>query len=94
MKRLNDFDKVNVYDPKLSPDGIKQTNELKEKIKEKKIHFDSVFISPLSRAMQTYFLIEDAINNNANIIVTDLVREILSRHLDKNKYKKLSKLKE
>lgn len=35
MKRLNDFDKVNVYDPKLSPDGIKQTNELKEKIKEK-----------------------------------------------------------
>ena len=44
--------------------------------------------------MQTHFLIEDAINNNANIIVTDLVREVLSRHLDKNKYKKLSKLKE
>ena len=41
--------------------------------------------------MQTYFLIEDAINNNENIIVTDLVREVLS---SKNKYKKLSKLKE
>lgn len=94
MKRLNDFDKVNVYDPKLSPDGIKQTNELKEKIKEKKIHFDSVFISPLSRAMQTYFLIEDAINNDADIIVTDFVREVLSMFLDKNKGKELSKLKE
>ena len=44
--------------------------------------------------MQTYFLIEDAINNNANIIVTDLVREVLSRHLDKINIKKLSKLKE
>ena len=94
MKRLIEFDKINVYDPKLSPDGIKQTNELKEKIKEKKINFDSVVISPLSRAMQTYFLIEDAINNDADIIVTDFVREVLSRHLDKNKYKKLSKLKE
>ena len=94
MKRLIEFDKINVYDPKLSPDGIKQTNELKEKIKEKKIHFDSVFISPLSRAMQTYFLIEDAINNDADIIVTDFVREVLSMYLDKNKGKELSKLKE
>jgi len=94
MKRLIEFDKINVYDPKLSPDGIKQTNELKEKIKEKKIHFDSVFISPLSRAMQTYFLIEDAINNDADIIVTDFVREVLSMFLDKNKGKELSKLKE
>ena len=94
MKRLIEFDKINVYDPKLSPDGIKQTNELKEKIKEKKINFDSVFISPLSRAMQTYFLIEDAINNDADIIVTDFVREVLSMYLDKNKGKELSKLKE
>ena len=94
MKRLIEFDKINVYDPKLSPDGIKQTNELKKKIKEKKIHFDSVFISPLSRAMQTYFLIEDAINNDADIIVTDFVREVLSMFLDKNKGKELSKLKE
>ena len=94
MQRLIEFKDINIYDPKLSQNGIKQTNELKEKIKEKQIHFDTVFISPLSRAMQTYFLIENVINNDANIIITDFIKEVLTKSLDKNKGKELSKLKE
>lgn len=90
----NEFEKWNIYDPKLSPNGIEQTNNIKKKLKEKQIHFDSVFISPLTRAMQTYELIAKEINDNAEIIVTDFVREVFCNTFDKNKGKELSKLKE
>ena len=63
-------------------------------MKEKTIHFDSVFISPLTRAMQTYELIAKEINDDAEIIVTDFLREVYCKKLDKNKGKELSKLKE
>ena len=90
---FKDYDKWNIYDPKLSPNGIEQTNNIKQKLKENKIHFGSVFISPLTRAMQTYELISDEINDDAEIIVTDFAREINCNGLDKNKGKELSKLK-
>ena len=53
-----------------------------------------MFVSPLSRAIQTYCLIEKYINNDAKIIVTDFAREVISLHIDKNKGKILSQLKE
>ena len=89
-----EIDKWNIHDPKLSEKGIEQTNYLKKKLQEKKIHFDSVFISPLTRAMQTYFLIEKDLNEDAKIILTDFAREVVSLKLDKNKGKILSQLKE
>ena len=89
-----EYDKWNIYDPKLSPNGIKQTNNIKKRLKENQIYFDSVFISPLTRAMQTYELIAKEINDDAEIIVTDFLREIYFKKFDKNKGKELSKLKE
>ena len=89
-----EFDKWNIYDPKLTEKGIEQTNCTKEKLKKNKIHFDSVFVSPLTRAIQTYFLIEKDLNDDAKILVTDFIKEVVSSGLDKNKGKKLSQLKE
>ena len=89
-----EFSKWNIHDPKLTQRGIEQTNYIKKKLNEQKIHFDSVFISPLTRAVQTYFLIEKDLNEDAKIIITDFAREVVSQHLDKNKGKELSKLKE
>ena len=88
------YEKWNIHDPKLTEKGIKQTNNIKKKLNKNKIHFDSVFISPLTRAIQTYFLIENDINNDAKIIITDFAREVVSLKLDKNKGKQLSLLKE
>ena len=89
-----EFEKWNIYDPKLSPNGIEQMNYIKTKLKGNPIHFDSLFISPLTRAMQTYELIAKEINDDAEIIVTDFVREVYCKKFDKNKGKELSKLKE
>ena len=88
------YDKWNISDPKLTERGIQQTNNIKAKLNQNKIHFDSVFISPLTRTIQTYFLIEKDINNDAKIIITDFAREVVSLELDKNKGKILSLLKE
>ena len=88
------YEKWNIHDPKLTERGIEQTNNIKKKLNENKIHFDSIFISPLTRAIQTYFLIENDINNDAKIIITDFAREVVSLGLDKNKGKQLSLLKE
>ena len=90
---FDDVSKWNVPDPKLTEKGIEQTNKTIEKIKNSGINFGSVFISPLSRTIQTYFLIEKVLNSDAKIIITDFAREI-SGGLDKNKGKKLSLLKE
>ena len=88
-----EFEKWNVLDPKLTEKGIEQTNYTIEKIKDSDINFESVFVSPLSRTIQTYFLIENVLNKDAKIYVTDFAREIMDS-LDKNKGKKLSLLKE
>ena len=88
-----ELDKWNIHDPKLTQRGIEQTNHIKKKLQEKKIHFGSVFVSPLTRAVQTYFLIEKDLNADAKIIITDFAREVVSQRLDKNKGKELSKLK-
>ena len=89
-----ELNKWNIHDPKLTQRGIEQTNHIKKKLQEKKIHFGSVFVSPLTRAVQTYFLIEKDLNADAKIIITDFAREVVSQRLDKNKGKELSKLKE
>ena len=88
-----EMEKWNVLDPKLTEKGIQQTNHTIEKIKESGINFEAVFVSPLSRTIQTYFLIEKELNKEAKIFVTDFARELMS-YLDKNKGKKLSLLKE
>ena len=88
-----ELEKWNVYGPLLTEKGIEQTNYTIEKIKVSGINFESVFVSPLSRTIQTFFLIENVLNKNAKIIITDFAREIVSS-LDKNKGKKLSLLKE
>ena len=89
-----ELDKWNIHDPKLTQRGIEQTNHIKKKLQEKKIHFGSIFVSPLTRAVQTYFLIEKDLNADAKIIITDFAREVVSQRLDKNKGKELTKLKE
>ena len=87
-----EIDKWNVRDPKLTERGIEQTNHTIQKIKDCRINFEAVFVSPLSRTIQTYFLIEKELNKDAKIIVTDFARELVS-YLNKNKGKKLSLLK-
>jgi len=88
------FEKWNIQDPKLTKKGIEQTKSASAKLKNFNIHFDTVFVSPLTRAIQTYFLIEKDLNNDAKIIVTDFIKEVVNSQLDKNKGKKLSLLKE
>jgi broad specificity phosphatase PhoE len=92
QKYNGDFSKCNVYDPKLTENGINQTNYTIKKLETLKIEFDSVFVSPLTRAIQTYFLVKNSLNKNVKVFVTDFVREIVS-YCDKNKGKKLSLLK-
>lgn len=60
--------------------------------KKENIKFDTVFVSPLTRTIQTYFLVKDYINKDAQVVITDFAREVVS-YCDKNKGKKLSLLK-
>jgi len=92
-KYYGDFSKCNVIDPELTKKGIKQTNKTIDKLKKDPIDFDSVFVSPLTRTIQTYFLVKDSLNKNTQVYITDFVREVLS-YCDKNKGKELSLLKE
>lgn len=92
-KYKGDFNKCNVYDPKLTEKGINQTKTTIEKLKKENIIFESIFISPLSRTIQTYVLVKDYLNKNAKVYATDFVREVLSFY-DKNKGMKLSLLKD
>ena len=92
-KYPGDFSKCNVYDPELTEKGKEQTDYIMDKLKKNKIHFDSIYISPLTRAIQTYFLLKKELNDDAEIIITDFVSEFLS-YCDKNKGIKLSKLRE
>ena len=92
-KYNGDFSKCNVYDPELTTKGMEQTKMTISKIEKEKIDFDSVFVSPLKRTIQTYFLVKDYLNKNAKVYVTDFAREVLS-YCDKNKGMTLSSLKE
>jgi broad specificity phosphatase PhoE len=92
QKYDGDFSKCNVYDPVLSEQGKRQTQFTIGKLKKENIKFDTVFVSPLTRTIQTYFLIKDYINKDAQVIITDFAKEIVSC-CDKNKGKKLSLLK-
>lgn len=92
-KYKGDFDKCNIYDPELTRNGISQTKTTSEKIKNEKIICDSVFVSPLSRTIQTYYLVKELFNKDTQVIITDFVREVLSSY-DKNKGVKLSTLKD
>lgn len=87
-----DFSKCNVYDPKLTKKGEEQTQYTIEKLKKEKINFDCIFVSPLTRTIQTFFLVKNYINKSARIYLTDFVKEVLS-YCDKNKGKTLSTLK-
>ena len=76
-KYPGDFSKCNVYDPELTEKGKEQTDYIMDKLKKNKIHFDSIYISPLTRAIQTYFLLKKELNDDAEIIITDFVSEFL-----------------
>ena len=91
-RKYNDFKDYNIYDPKLTKKGKEQTNLTKEKLKKKNINFDSVYVSPLTRAIETYNLIKGYLNKDAKIYCTDFVKEVVS-YMDKNKGKTLSTLK-
>lgn len=92
QKYNGDFSKCNVYDPVLSDQGKRQTRFTMEKLEKENIKFDTVFVSPLTRTIQTYFLVKDYINKDAQVVITDFAREVVS-YCDKNKGKKLSLLK-
>ena len=92
VKYKGDISKYNIYDPELTEKGKNQTKKTIEKLKNENIIFDSIFISPLSRTIQTYILVKDYLNKNAKVYATDFIREVLS-FLDKNKGIQLSILK-
>ena len=94
LERLykGDFSKCNVYDPGITETGINQTKLTLEKYKKEIIKFDGVFVSPLTRTIQTYLLVKNYLNKDTPIFMTDFVKEVLS-YCDKNKGKKLSVLK-
>ena len=58
-KYNGDFSKCNVYDPELTTKGMEETKMTISKLEKEKIDFDSVFVSPLKRTIQTYFLVKD-----------------------------------
>ena len=90
-----DFEKINVYDPNLTDKGVNQTLLTIQKLRRltnRGVVFNSVFISPLKRTFQTYFLIYKNLNRNTQVFATDFAREVLSG-LDKNKGQPLSWLK-
>ena len=93
--KYEDIDKWNVRDPKLTERGVEQTNNYTiKKLQEKKVKFGAVFVSPLSRTIQTYILLKKVLNDDAKIILTDFAKEVVHYSLDKNKGKTLSELKE
>ena len=60
------------------------------------IKFDIIYISPLKRALQTFYFIEKYFknkNNKCEYFITDLIREALTDR-DKNKGMNLKQLKE
>ena len=70
-KYKGDLSKINIYDPELTETGINQMKSTIEKNKKEFIKFDSVFVSPLTRAIQTFLLIKQYLNKDTQIIITD-----------------------
>lgn len=66
----NVLNEYNTEDEDLTKNGIKQAEELREKIKNK--HFDIIICSPLNRAKHTAEIIN---TNNSKIIYDDRIRE-------------------
>ena len=65
-------------------------------LRELDITFDIIYISPLKRALQTFYYIEKYFkskNNKSEYFMTDLIREALTDR-DKNKGMNLKQLKE
>ena len=87
-----DFNKCNIYDPELTRNGINQTMKTIEKLKKQNIKFDSIFVSPLRRAIQTYFLVKNCLDKSTQVFITDFIREVVT-YCDKNKGIPLSILK-
>ena len=87
---------IRIYDSSLTEEGKNQTEKILLLLKELDISFDLIFISPLKRALQTFYCIEKYFtnkNDKVEYICTDLIREALTNK-DKNKGMNLQKLKE
>ena len=85
-----------IYDSGLTQEGIKQTENILVLLRELDITFDIIYISPLKRALQTFYYIEKYFkskNNKSEYFMTDLIREALTDR-DKNKGMNLKQLKE
>ena len=87
---------IRIYDSSLTEEGKNQTEKILLLLKELDISFNLIFISPLKRALQTFYCIEKYFtnkNDKVEYICTDLIREALTNK-DKNKGMNLQKLKE
>ena len=85
-----------IYDSGLTEEGINQTENILVLLRELDIKFDIIYISPLKRALQTFYFIEKYFknkNNKCEYFITDLIREALTDR-DKNKGMNLKQLKE
>jgi len=82
-KKLGIYHKENIienYDPIITQKGKEECIKALDKLNEIKINFDIVYISPLSRAIQTFAELKQSnyfTNKNNNYIISPLIRETL-----------------
>ena len=71
-------DNWNIQFPKLTAKGIKQCNDTKIKLEEYSQHIDIIYVSPLSRTLQT----ADIIFENRKLIALEDIRENVKNQCD------------
>lgn len=81
---------MNIFDPELTEQGIQETHQNLEQIENK--HFDIIFVSPLTRTLQTAQIISEKLKG-VKVIVLEMIREGCNKN-QVNKRKKISDLKE
>jgi broad specificity phosphatase PhoE len=69
------------HDPQLTNKGKLQCETITQELKAMSKSFDAIFISPLKRTMQTFFMIENLFNYaETSFILSDLIRGILGKN--------------
>jgi broad specificity phosphatase PhoE len=92
--RSKGIEKPKFFDPKVTQEGISQSEEIKEFLKNLNFKIEIVFSSPLRRTLQTVDLIKGAFHDkNIPVIVTELLREEVTNP-DTHFGHHLSKMKE
>ena len=81
------------HDPQLTNKGKLQCETISQELKAMSKNFNAIFISPLKRTMQTFFMIEHLFDYaDTQVILSDLIRGILGKNL-KNTGNTLDNLK-